>query len=587
MDNGGYPSQAPITAGEILRAIAGAATLSLGTILYGQGTPTAAILPAPSSPGQFLTGSPTAPAWSGSSLTYVASTLAATGGTAPATQGATAWSVGAGVGRWGTQVQCDGTAADSIQTAGGITASGQLSTALGNGLSLNGIATGTYDLHSVGSGQFPIRLALAADAVTQRSFDIGHYTGDTRAGAWNSRFSVNGYTGSATFAAGITMAGALSGVTTIVASSSIACGAGSYFSAQASGSAAPSIAARSVGTKVILYDTFSAGVSADVAIGVESGFLWFGGGNGAGHKWYTNTTNTMLLSSSGALTTAAGITCTTVTASSAIACDAVGAYATFRILADDNQQAEFDFRNRTGNGVIQYRPSSSTDLRWYGIALGGDALRLTELGAATFAAGITCTTVTASSTLTASGLAGSDTVGASNYLGVGDGTGQKLIIQLDAGNASRFWSYSTGSWTNPLTLSGSTPGTPSAGRTLIGGGDIKTYGGITAGGLTHVFGTAAATGQTYVTINGGDSGTGGGPTIVLKANGAGFLALGSKSSVLGGAYDGTRYLYTAGAGITCDAGITCTTLRLSALPTSTSGLSAGDIWNDSGTLKIV
>jgi hypothetical protein len=101
-------------------------------------------------------------------------------------------------------------------------------------------------------------------------------------------------------------------------SGNLLCGAGSYFSAQASGSAAPSLASRSAGTKVILYETFSAGVSADAAIGIESGFLWFGGGTSAGHKWYTNTTNTMLLSSAGALTTSGKLSANSAAASSTL-----------------------------------------------------------------------------------------------------------------------------------------------------------------------------------------------------------------------------------------------------------------------------
>jgi hypothetical protein len=101
-------------------------------------------------------------------------------------------------------------------------------------------------------------------------------------------------------------------------SGNLLCGAGSYFSAQASGSAAPSLASRSAGTKVILYETFSAGVSADAAIGIESGFLWFGGGTSAGHKWYTNTTNTMLLSSAGALTTSGKLSANSAASSSTL-----------------------------------------------------------------------------------------------------------------------------------------------------------------------------------------------------------------------------------------------------------------------------
>ena len=92
-----------------------------------------------------------------------------------------------------------GTTALQAVTCTTLTASGQFIALLGNGLSLNGVL-GSYDLHSVASGSYPIRLAMAADAITQRSLEIGYYAGDSRAGAWVTKFAVNGYTGGITCA---------------------------------------------------------------------------------------------------------------------------------------------------------------------------------------------------------------------------------------------------------------------------------------------------------------------------------------------------------------------------------------------------
>jgi len=76
--------------------------------------------------GQVLISTGSDFAWSGASLTYVSSVLAGSGGTAPSARAATEWATAGGVGRWGTQVRCDGTAADSILTAGGAGISGHV-----------------------------------------------------------------------------------------------------------------------------------------------------------------------------------------------------------------------------------------------------------------------------------------------------------------------------------------------------------------------------------------------------------------------------------------------------------------------------
>jgi hypothetical protein len=52
-------------------------------------------------------------------------------------------------------------------------------------------------------------------------------------------------------------------------------------------------------------------------------------------------------------------------------------------------------------------------------------------------------------------------------------------------------------------------------------------------------------------------------------------------------YNNVKKFETTSAGVTVTGKITSNTLNLSSLPTSALGLSAGDIWNDAGTLKIV
>ena len=55
------------------------------------------------------------------------------------------------------------------------------------------------------------------------------------------------------------------------------------------GVAPPSLSARSVGTKLLLYPSFSAGTAVDYAIGIQSGAMWFGVGSSSGiFNWYAN-----------------------------------------------------------------------------------------------------------------------------------------------------------------------------------------------------------------------------------------------------------------------------------------------------------
>ena len=72
-----------------------------------------------------------------------------------------------------------------------------------------------------------------------------------------------------------------------------------------SGVGAPSTAARSIGTKTIWRDTFSAGTQADVATGVESGaYLWNSvatAGTGVGFKFYGGPTLAALIRGDGVI----------------------------------------------------------------------------------------------------------------------------------------------------------------------------------------------------------------------------------------------------------------------------------------------
>ena len=75
---------------------------------------------------------------------------------------------------------------------------GNVGIMLGNGIHLNSassINNGTYSLHTVNSGSYPIRLALTDDAALQRPFEIGYYTSNNATSTWNSKFYVNGYSG--------------------------------------------------------------------------------------------------------------------------------------------------------------------------------------------------------------------------------------------------------------------------------------------------------------------------------------------------------------------------------------------------------
>jgi hypothetical protein len=139
------------------------------------------------------------------------------------------------------------------------------------------------------------------------------------------------------------------------------------------------------------------------------------------------------------------------------------------------------------------------------------------------------------------------------------------------------------------TVSGGNTNTASAYRATVSGGmnntassDYSTVG----GGLMNL-----ATTGIIATVCGGLSNTASGYVSVV---GGGFnnSASGDYSAVLGGSSNGTNGLtgaMIAGSNITAQRANTlhCNNLTIKNIPTSSAGLTAGDVWNDSGTLKII
>jgi hypothetical protein len=139
------------------------------------------------------------------------------------------------------------------------------------------------------------------------------------------------------------------------------------------------------------------------------------------------------------------------------------------------------------------------------------------------------------------------------------------------------------------TVSGGYTNTASAYRTTVSGGqgntassDYSTVG----GGMMNL-----ATIGIIATVSGGLSNTASGYVAVV---GGGFnnSASGDYSAILGGQSNSTNNLtgaMIAGSNITAQRANTlhCNNLTIKNIPTSSAGLTAGDVWNDSGTLKIV
>ena len=70
----GIPIPREMSAGDILRRLTGAATLAAGALLYGQTTAQPATLTLGGA-GQLLTAGASAPAWSGTDLTFASGVL--------------------------------------------------------------------------------------------------------------------------------------------------------------------------------------------------------------------------------------------------------------------------------------------------------------------------------------------------------------------------------------------------------------------------------------------------------------------------------------------------------------------------------
>ena len=81
-----------------------------------------------------------------------------------------------------------------------------------------------------------------------------------------------------------------------------------------------------------------------------------------------------------------------------VAFDKTGAGLTLAIRADDSKDANISFLNRSGVGIIQYRPVSSTDLRWYTATAGIDILTLSNSSASTGSLFVNYSTASTSTT---------------------------------------------------------------------------------------------------------------------------------------------------------------------------------------------
>jgi hypothetical protein len=66
-----------------------------------------------------------------------------------------------------------------------------------------------YNAATNPTNNLDIRMVGSSDANSNRSFDFGYYTGDTRTGTWNSKYKINTYTGAVTCASGNTITGRL------------------------------------------------------------------------------------------------------------------------------------------------------------------------------------------------------------------------------------------------------------------------------------------------------------------------------------------------------------------------------------------
>ena len=123
-----------------------------------------------------------------------------------------------------------------------------------------------------------------------------------------------------------------------------------------------------------------------------------------------------------------------------VAFDKTGAGLTLAIRADDNKDANVSFLNRSGVGIIQYRPVSSTDLRWFTATAGIDIITLSNAAASAGALSVNYSTASTSTTTGALVVTGG--VGVGGKLNVGgdvafDKTGAALQFNVRADDAQQ------------------------------------------------------------------------------------------------------------------------------------------------------
>jgi len=140
------------------------------------------------------------------------------------------------------------------------------------------------------------------------------------------------------------------------------------------------------------------------------------------------------------------------------------------------------------------------------------------------------------------------------------------------------------------TVSGGYMNTASGNRCTVSGG----YGNTASGYVCSVVGgmyNNAQGGSGYSIVGAGLANTASGYVSVV-GGGSNNTASGWYSAILGGQSNNTNSLYRAmivGSNITAQRENTlhCNNLTIKNIPTSSAGLTAGDVWNDGGTLKIV
>jgi hypothetical protein len=306
-----------------------------------------------------------------------------------------------------------------------------------------------------------------------------------------------------------------------------------------------------------------------------------------------NGTQMMRLSETGTLAVTAGVTCTTLTASSSIGLSAnvPAAYVALGITnSAANGYAQVNLNSGTLSGALNvatglfYKFYHNGTVPWQWESSSGVVATLTSTGALTTSAGITCTTLTA----VAAGINSTFDSGAASDArmefkrnGVRQGlfswdtasltfegdvaAGSSILFR--AGGAQRYSLTNTGLHTF---AGGAAPGTPGSTDVLIGAGQIKTGAGITcttltasgsSGFLTHFY-----DGTKYIDIRA----TATTSELVSYTSGVGYRPMNFSATSFG-----------------FNAGITCTTLTASSAtvpssPTTGALIVAGGIGVASG-----